>query len=126
VADGGAALPGSWIEGTKSKWIAPQANALLNNAVGDYKYQTQFDLTGFDPSTASVSGSIWSDNAAFWTLNGGAETAIDNSQTALSIPANPDFKAGMNTLVFRVNNAGVAPNPTGLRVEPAGTAVPTA
>jgi hypothetical protein len=113
-----------WVDGAASKWIAPQANALLNNAVGDYKYQTQFDLTGFDPATASITGTSWSDNAAFYTLNGGAEQPISISSNpfAFTIPVGGGFVAGQNTLVFRVNNAGAAPNPTGMRVELTGTA----
>jgi hypothetical protein len=125
-----ATLPGPWVGqgGTKSQWIAPQVDGGVNDAVGDYYYVTTFDLTGFDPTTASITGISWSDNAAFYTLNGGAEQPLSGSPNAFgfTIPAGPAFNAGPNnTLVVRVNNAsGPGPNPTGLQLQMTGTAVP--
>jgi hypothetical protein len=121
-----AAVPMGWLPGAASKWIAPRQDALNNNAVGDYKYQIAFDLTHFDAATASISGNVSSDNDSFYTLNGGAEHAVTQAPASFSIPVGSGFAAGMNTLVIRVNNGGLSPNPTGLRAELDGQAASTA
>jgi len=120
-------VPGAWLANSSaSKWIAPRA-ATDAAAAGDYTYRLSFDLTGLDPASASISGRWTSDNAGADILINGVSTGNANAGnfdafTAFSI--NSGFVAGINTLDFRVNNAGPAPGFTGLRVELSGTALP--
>src|SRR5436309_1459137 len=51
-------------------WISPTGAGNLSSPVGEYVYQTTFNLAGFDPSTAKLSGSWTSDNNACIDLNG--------------------------------------------------------
>src|SRR5262245_3765061 len=52
-----------WVaESDISRWIAPQAAQGTGNAEGNYTYETTFDLTGFDPATANITGRWSVDN----------------------------------------------------------------
>jgi len=114
-----------------SKWIAPagNANADFPDPVGNlYIYTTTFDLTGLDPSTATITGGSLSDNGGTIFLNG-ANTGFSPGfwflASVLSAPftINTGFVAGVNTLEFKINNEPFGgTNPTGLRVELTGTA----
>ncbi len=120
---------GHWISGdAKSTWIAPNSTApgfVQAGLEGNYDYRTTFNLTGFDPATASITGKWAADNHGFDILINGhstgntTETTTSDSFTFLhdfSISSN--FGAAINTLDFLVNNSnGPGPNPTGLRVE---------
>ncbi|MBV9399757.1 MAG: RHS repeat-associated core domain-containing protein, partial [Bryobacterales bacterium] len=119
-------LPSPWVaDGPNSKWIAPRADAGNNNAVGNYTYRTTFDLTGLNSWTAELHGAVGSDNAVTVMLNG-TTVAYSTGFTSLTpLTISNGFVAGVNTLDFLINNAGTSPNPTGLRVELAGTAVPS-
>ena len=115
---------GPWLaEGPDSRWIAPQANQ-GNGAPGEYRYRISFDLTGFDETTANISGEWGVDNDGTDILLNGASTGNFNGNgfaglTPFSITSG--FIAGVNTLDFVVTNAGAAAGPTGLRVEMTGT-----
>ena len=84
---------------------------------GQYDYRTTFDLTNFDPTTASLSGSWAMDNYGTILLNG-----VDTGNTWGSNSAygtfviNSGFQSGLNTVDFQVvdDSSGV----TGLRAEP--------
>jgi hypothetical protein len=116
-----------WIaNGPDSKWIAPQADQSGGNSPGNYTYQLVFDLTGFDPASAVLTGRWSSDNA-------GVEVRLNGQPTGVTFDGNfgafsPEFTlragfiAGANTLDFVVNNAGDSVNPTGFRAELRGTA----
>lgn len=52
-----------------SGWIAPTANVNTTHPDGYYTYRTTFDLTGFDPATARVTGFVAADNAVQVFLN---------------------------------------------------------
>jgi hypothetical protein len=107
-----------------SRWIGPNNNPDLHGPVGQYIYRTTFDLTGFDPSSASISGG-WS------TDNSGADIRINGLSLGFTTPDNQfalgfasfsitsGFVAGVNTLDFLVNNIPGDPssNPTALRVQ---------
>jgi len=123
--------PGAWLaNGPASAWIAPRADQSAGNAPGTYTYRTTFDLTGYDPATASIAGSVAVDDSLTdIRLNGhsvGTVSAGFGSLTGFTIVAgSTNFVAGSNTLDFVVFNNGTGNNPTGLRVEMAGTvAVP--
>jgi len=98
------------------------------NAPGNYAYQLAFDLTGFDATTAVISGRWSSDNA-------GLEVRLNGELTGIAFEGNfaafsPDFEIaggfveGTNLLEFVVNNAGDGVNPTGFRAELAGSVQP--
>ena len=113
-----------WIaNGPNSKWIAPQASQSTGNAPGAYTYRTTFDLTGFNPATATLTGQWAADDCAVMKLNGNvvnvSPAAAYNNWTPFTITSG--FAAGVNTLDFVVTNGGPAINPTGLRVEISGT-----
>jgi hypothetical protein len=117
-----------WLaEGPASRWIAPQAAQGSGNLPGNYTFTTIFDLTGFDPATAQITGRVSADNGiAAARLNGAALSGITASGfttwTAFTIPAGSGFIAGTNVLEFEVNNAGDTINPAGFRVELDGRA----
>lgn len=119
---------GPWTANSStSKWIAPRADAGNNNAPGTYTYRTTFDLSGFDPNTASISGKWITDNNGLDILINGVSTGHTTSFTSFlagfsNFSITTGFVAGMNTLDFLVRNGGDVANPTGLRVELQGTA----
>jgi hypothetical protein len=116
---------GAWLpDGPNSKWISPSADERKGNAQGTYTYRTTFDLTGFNPTTAALSGQFAADNSSIINLNGVA-VGISSSDFSAFTPftISTGFIAGLNTLDFVVTNAPYTlANPTGLRVEVSGTA----
>ena len=76
---------------------------------GDWIFRTQFDLTGFDPSTATIDIRFAGANSAFFTLNGspipgpGGGVCFGVSDLCpFTITAG--FRSGSNTLTFGVNS----------------------
>lgn len=121
---------GYWLApSTTSKWITPLVSSgygAYAAAAGAYAYQTTFDLTGIDLSTASISGKATADNSITDILINGVSTGFTwNSYSSFgSFSIGSGFISGLNTLTFNVDNSG---GPTGLRVEMNGmftTAVP--
>ncbi len=107
-----------------SRWMTPASNGNQSfDPTSDrlYLYTLNFDLTGFNPASASFSGRFAVDNEVTQILlNGTAITqgglGAFNSWTAFS--ATGGFVGGLNTLAFTVRNVRQASgNPTGLRVE---------
>jgi len=99
-----------------SEWIAPQdtyqgPGGRLSDATGDFEYQTTFDLTGYDPTSAVLNGEWGYDNSEVEILLNGIEiqgpsgTDGYNSFAAYSAGAG-DFVSGINTIDFIVNNTG--------------------
>ena len=120
-----------WIaNGLASKWIAPQADQSGGNRPGNYTYRLAFDLTGFDPATAVITGRWSSDNAGVAVRLNGQPTGLtfDGNFGAFSpeFTLRTGFLDGTNTVEFVVNNAGDGVNPTGFRAELQGTAEPAA
>jgi len=121
---------GPWAANTSvSKWISPRADAGNNNATGQYTYRTTLDLTGFDASTAVIVGRWMSDNNGLDILvngNGTGHTTLFESFRLgyANFTLDDYFVAGINTIDFLVSNGGLSANPTGLRVEMTGTALP--
>ena len=113
---------GPWLaDDTLSAWIGPNSDSSLDGPAGIYDYRTTFDLTGFDPTTASITGQ-WSmdDSGVDVLLNGVSITpASSNFQSWTGFSFNSNFVAGVNTLDFVIDTGT---GPTGLRVEMSGTA----
>lgn len=127
-----APRPVSWVPNQPvSQWISPDG---INTALpsGLYVYQLQFDLTGLDPSTASISGLWTADDNSRVVLNGNFGAGIVQTTTFSqfdSFSFNSGFVPGINTLDFRVGNAffpgGTLGGPSGLHVtQISGTAEP--
>ena len=116
---------GPWFsEDATSRWLTPTANAgdsLDPTTDGIYRYTLNFNLAGFNATTATFAGRFAVDNsvdAIF--LNGVAITGSGgtfNQWTSFSsIPGL--FSAGNNVIEFVVRNSAQASgNPSGLRVE---------
>ena len=128
-----------WVaNGTSSKWIAPHANENdFNGGVseppGTFTYLTTFNLQGFDPSTAAITGQYSADNTLVQVLLNGADARIPAGTSTdffafHSFVIGGGFVPGVNTLEFVVSNAVQTDwpdnlhNPSGLRVEMTGTA----
>jgi hypothetical protein len=116
-----------WLQNNSnvSRWIGPLSNGQSNANGGVYKYRYSLDLTGFDPTTVSLSGLWTTDNTVELRLNGVLETSLPNSSFSAfhSFALDKDFITGLNTLEFWVVNTSISPS--GLRVEyVSGTAAP--
>jgi PEP-CTERM motif len=118
-------IPPYFYGGTSSAWIGPNNSPSLDGPVGVYDYQTTFNLAGFNPSTAAISGGWSTDNIGVGIYLNGVDTG--NPGTAFNqfqigyVPFSitSGFVSGLNTLDFFVNNAA---GPTALRVEMTGAA----
>ena len=124
-----------FVGSNQSRWIVPNNNPTSGNSAGDtapagdYTFRTTFDLTGFDFTTAAITGGWATDNAGVdIKLNGvsmgfahPANFSLSSNFFAFSLSSG--FQAGINTIDFVVNNAaGGGNNPVALRVEMTGTA----
>lgn len=125
-------IPGVWLPNTAdTQWIGPNNGAsgtLGNDPVGNYVYQTAFDLTGYIPNTAILSFRAAVDNAITGvTVNGVSIGFTHNSLNTLSSVFTIDtstfaniFANGVNTIAFTVRNdrgANPSQSPSGLFVD---------
>lgn len=121
---GGYPIPPYIGNGLLSAWIGPNNDHFLDGPVGTYDYRISFDLTGFVPSTAVITGGWSTDNNGLSILLNGVNTGNPGTSfTQFSTGFAPfsittGFQPGINTLDFLVNNAG---GPTALRVQMTGT-----
>lgn len=121
---------GPWIiPPAGSSWIGP-INGNYDAPAGDYTYTLTFNLAGFNPSTATISGEWSSDNSSKILLNG-VYTGISAGSTTsfwylYQFMITSGFHSGINTLEFIVTNApNTGRNPTGLLVaDLSGSAAP--
>jgi hypothetical protein len=109
---------GRWMTNSAtSKWIAPRGNT-AEAASLNYIYRLTFDLSGFDPGTALITGR-WAtdDDGSDIRLNGIStrNQHYDRSRSFTAFTITNGFVAGLNKLDFLVFNAGQGP--TGLRVD---------
>jgi hypothetical protein len=127
-----AAFPGAWLTNDVSpvsRWIAPVTQP-ANLGAGDpgttYILTLSFDLTGYDPASASFSGRFAADDSAQIFLNGGTNlvgAGLNTYNSWTTFSAVSGFVSGINTLAFHVSNTGwdsittYPLNPAGLRVE---------
>jgi hypothetical protein len=86
-----------------------------NNEPGAiYQYQTTFNLTGLNPATATVSGTVYADNYLYDILLNGTSTGISGNpsnagflagnEVNFTIPVGSSFQNGINTLDFEIYN----------------------
>ena len=99
--------PGVWVSGSSFSWIAATTSA--SGGGGNYLFRTFIDLTGYDPTTATLSFNCALDNFANggggnpYSLNGGAYTGacgvfgFGATQTVSS-----GWTSGVNELRFAV------------------------
>ena len=114
-----------------SAWIGPNNDPTIDGAPGLYDYRTTFSLTGFDPSTAKITGKWSSDNDGVRILLNGVDTGNPPTQYEQFSAWAPfsithGFQPGINTLDFIINNGlylDGTNSPTALRVEMTGTAI---
>lgn len=99
------------------------------SASGTYGYAIDFDLTGFDPASASISGRWMSDGMGTGIALNGVAIPGMTGMLSTSFSSFNDFNvtggnflAGKNTLVFYLFNIG---DVSGIRIEVAGQATPT-
>jgi stress response protein SCP2 len=122
-----AYLPNSTVGTVGSSWIATTSTTNTGYAPGTYLFRTTFDLTGLDPSTASLSIRFAVDDQVSVVKLNGATTGITGSGfSAMSGPFTVagGFVSGVNTLEFTVVNGGPGGNPSGFRALLSGTASP--
>jgi len=115
-----------WVgDNTLSGWVGPTGAGDLTGPVGNYTYETTFDLTGLQASTASITGQWSVDSFSVNVLLNGVSTGNTATDFTKFYPRTirTGFVAGLNTLDFVINNQG---GPTGLRVEMTGNATPNA
>lgn len=111
-----------------SHWLTPTNNRAQSydpSTNGLYKWTLDFDLTGYNAATASLSGRFAADNNAIAYLNGNSiGSAAGFSQWYNFAAASNLFVSGINKLEFVVTNLSQSGgNPTGLRVEFTGSNV---
>ncbi len=113
-----------------SAWIGTTTSGAANVAPGRYIFETTFDLTGFQASTAVITGRMAADNIVSRVFLNGTDLGLNVEGFAAfgsTFTINSGFSSGLNTLTFWQENAGLTPttnwfNPSGLRVELDGTA----
>lgn len=101
-------IPGIWAEpATDAMWIAP-SNGETDVPQGEYAYKLTFDLSGFDPATATISGAWASDNGSTIYLNG-MSTQFNIGPGAYRFLTGftivGGFLPNINTLEFHVTNS---------------------
>jgi hypothetical protein len=108
-------------DSSTSLWIGPRSGG-TGVAPGTYKYQSSFNLTGFDPATILISGRVAADNRITSIRINGFETGFSrggdssfNAWTPLNIDATtfPRFNQGVNNIEISVSNTGTTPTPAG-------------
>ena len=126
VGVGGAVTyqhPGYLPDDANSRWLSEAATGSFNAATRTFRLV--FDLTGFNPSTASLSGDWGGDNCGFVQLNGGPTSGtlpgtgsgcLDFSafQTLTAFSFTSGFVAGLNNLDFVVTDVSA---PGAIRVD---------
>lgn len=111
-----------------SQWISSNQNGgTETTSSADYVFTTTFDLTGYNASTAMITGSWGVDNYATIFLNN-VDTGVsllfgqDSFRTLDAFSISENFIAGVNTLTVKVTNGYVNepnrdPGPMALRFD---------
>jgi hypothetical protein len=118
--------PGYWVQpDLTSEWITPLLGSdnTGSGVTGTYVFQTTFDLTGIDLTTARIQGQISADNAVSAILINGSsigysQSGVLNYGSWASFTVGSGLHSGINTLTFDVYNES---GPSGLRVNFNGT-----
>ncbi len=112
-------IPGVWLANDSvSEWIGPDTidGSTLTGGVYSLIYRMTVDLTGFDPSTAVLTGRWSTDNAGTDIKVNGTTSGSTSSGYSAWTPFSltNGFVAGINNIDFAWSNAG---GQGGLRVE---------
>lgn len=122
-------IPEWFVNDTTSNWLSPQSAGIDNiDNQGLYIYQTTFDLTGFEVTTASLTLSFLADNEVMNVFLNDSSTNIHGDDPAHygwspEFQITTDFVPGLNTLTFNVSNTTEGPSPTGFRLRISGVAM---
>jgi len=127
----GTSYPSDWLpDDANSKWIGASSALDSGFPQGSYVYYTTFDLSGYDPTTASLTGLAAADDEYYIFLNG-VDTGLsctDPFQTyvchdfqKIPVSISSGFINGVNVLEFRVPNTPSNPTPAGFNFEVTGT-----
>jgi hypothetical protein len=115
---------GTWMtNNSTSGWLSARPNP-FDAVNAQWTYRVPIDLTGCDPSTASINVGVASDNEILWTRLNGLDLSFSTPGNLASwdyLSLTNGFTNGINYLDFRLNDWGVV---SGFRVELAGTATP--
>lgn len=106
-----------WLQDSSTAgWISPGSSGYQGWDPGYYVYQTLLDLTGYDPTTASLSGLIAGDNSYSIYLNQGGSPVFsgDGFSSATPFLINSGFVSGINQVDFVIYNTD---GPSGLMVD---------
>jgi len=101
-------LWGNWFgNDAGSAWIGWSDNAFPGN-YGTYTFRVSFDLTGYNPTTATLSGGWCADNSGFIKLNGNSTGVSQGDDFGIAPSLVPftltsGFTSGLNTLDFVCN-----------------------
>lgn len=99
---------GAYVQSPTAGYIWETAAGLPGNVVRSFR--TTFDLTGLDPTTASITGRWSTDNQGLDIRLNGVSTGITspsfNVFTAFTIGAGSAFLPGLNVLQFDVQDFG--------------------
>lgn len=109
----------AWLPNTAaSEWVGPDTGDGSSLTGGNYAltYRTTVDLTGFDPTSAVITGRWATDNSGLDILLNGTSKGLTSStfSSYSGFTLNSGFVAGLNTIDFSWSNAG---GPGGVRVE---------
>ncbi|MEO9574121.1 MAG: VPLPA-CTERM sorting domain-containing protein [Roseobacter sp.] len=126
-------LPGAWVDDdATSQWVWDGDADLVETT---YTFSWEFDLTGFDATSAVLDGLWATDNYGTASLNGNEIATLPfgtGSFSGLHVVAAdgvPPFMAGLNELVFEITNGWVNepsrdPGPGGFRASVTVSATP--
>jgi hypothetical protein len=116
-----AGLPSSWLANDSvSKWIGPDqgdgSSSAYSDSSGARYYRMTFDLTGFDPATAVLSGRWAADGFGFDVLVNGVDymNTAGGPSSWYNFTLYGRFYPGINFLDFGWTNTS---GPGGIRVE---------
>jgi len=104
---------------SNSRWLSTNTSG-QNIPAGFISFETTFDLSAFDASSANISGSFASDNTVSDVLVNGISTGDSGSNFLTWVPFSIDaalLNSGLNSIVFVSNNQGQTVSPSGLRVD---------
>jgi hypothetical protein len=93
---------------TTAAWVSPQASGNAGQT-GIYTYDLVINLAGFDPATASITGTFGTDNDGAVWLNANppvATTGVGAFGAPTPFTINSGFVPGLNTIHVQVNNVG--------------------
>ncbi len=96
-----------WISETTSyRWLNSTPSADADTGTATYVYRLTFDLTGFNPATASFAGQFAIDNFGTIALNGVTIGSSGGFSSFSNFSANSGFLAGINTIEVAASNSG--------------------